>query len=396
MKARVAIALGALATLASTGAYAQDITFGGQIRPRFEYRRPSLTGDTYDAFTSMRTRVDFTAILEGGVSAFVQIQDVRLWGEEGGTLNDFSADNLDLHQGWLEIRSSNATTLWARAGRQETNFGGQRLVGAVAWTQQARAFDGVRLGAKAGFGTVEVIAYKLKEATDPDIDDDSELVGAYAPLANILGGSLDVYVLYDRVAGTPKTSRGTFGGRLNGRQSSISYRLEGSYQVGTANDLDVSAFMVGARLGATFGKATLTAWYDFLSGDDDATDNKTKVFNTLFATNHKFYGIADLFLNIPVHTGGLGLQDIALKAAFVPDGPFRFGLDVHHFRTAKQGSLSSPRYGEEIDLEGRYTYNSNFKLSGGLAYVIQGPAFSELGRLDKNMFWTYVMVDVTF
>jgi len=28
--------------------------------------------------------------------------------------------------------------------------------------------------------------------------------------------------------------------------------------------------------------------------------------------------------------------------------------------------------------------------------VIQGPAFSELGRLDKNMFWTYVMVDVTF
>ena len=160
--------------------------------------------------------------------------------------------------------------------------------------------------------------------------------------------------------------------------------------------MDVSAFMVGARLGMTLGKATVTAWYDFLSGDDDAADNKTKVFNTLFATNHKFYGTADLFLDIPAHTGGLGLQDIAVKGTFAASSKVRLGLDAHHFRTAKQGSLTSPRFGEEVDVEARYSHNSNFTLTGGLAYVIQGPAFEELGRLDKNMFWAYVMIDVSF
>jgi hypothetical protein len=396
MKVRIALALGALAIYGLPNANAQDITVGGQVRPRFEFRNPELGGTVSDAFTSMRTRGDITAALEGGLKVFVQFQDVRLWGEEESTLDDFSANNFDLHQGWLEIRSSKGTQFFGRAGRQETNFGGQRLVGAVDWTQQGRSFDGIRTGAIGGFGSVDLVAYKLAEATDPDIDSDSELFGGYAALANILGGTLDAYALYDRIGGTPKTSRATVGARLHGRRASITYRIEGSYQLGTASDLDVTAFMVGARVGATFGKISLTGWYDYLSGDDDPTDGKSNVFNTLFATNHKFYGIADLFLNIPVHTGGLGLQDFAIKGSFTPIAPVLIGLDVHHFRTAKQGSLTSSRYGEEIDLVGRYVYNQYFTVSGGLAYVVQGPAWSELGRLGENMIWTYVMLDMKF
>lgn len=58
----------------------------------------------------------------------------------------------------------------------------------------------------------------------------------------------------------------------------------------------------------------MTLWYDHLSGDDDPSDGTVRVFDTLFATNHKFYGLADYFLNIPVQTVGRGLQDLALKA----------------------------------------------------------------------------------
>ena len=32
----------------------------------------------------------------------------------------------------------------ARIGRQEIPFGGERLMGSVAWTQQGRSFDAVR------------------------------------------------------------------------------------------------------------------------------------------------------------------------------------------------------------------------------------------------------------
>ena len=41
--------------------------------------------------------------LPKNLSAFVQIQDVRLWGSESNTLGDFSADGLDLHQGSASI-----------------------------------------------------------------------------------------------------------------------------------------------------------------------------------------------------------------------------------------------------------------------------------------------------
>ena len=43
-----------------------------------------------------------------------------------------------------------------------------------------------------------------------------------------------------------------------------------------------------------------------------------KVFDTLFTTNHKFYGLADLFLNIPLQTDGRGLQDLAVKWHYTP------------------------------------------------------------------------------
>lgn len=74
--------------------------------------------------------------------------------------------------------------------------------------------------------------------------------------------------------------------------------------------------MLGARLGFDVGTGgSLTLWYDLLSGDADPNDGDTKVFDTMFATNHKFYGFADMFLNISVHTGGQGLQDLAVKGS---------------------------------------------------------------------------------
>ena len=59
------------------GAVAQDVIFGGQVRPRFESK--DLGGDaTARSFTSMRVRADLKAKLEGRVGVFVQIQDVRI------------------------------------------------------------------------------------------------------------------------------------------------------------------------------------------------------------------------------------------------------------------------------------------------------------------------------
>ena len=394
------MAVGAL-TLAPATMIAQQVTVGGQVRFRSEYRDPTPGGvrGTFhgagDAFTSMRARIQVDSKLEGNLRILAQLQDVRLWGSESTTLGDFNADDLDLHQGFIDL-SSRDDSWRGRAGRQEVNLGGQRLIGAVDWEQQARSFDGLRLEHLVRGTGGTVLAFQTADATAPSHDTDAGVFVGHGRINNLLGGVLGLYAIYDTRNGSAPVDRGTFGLRQAGTIDRFEYRLEGYYQTGKMAGADVAAFMVGARLGTALGKGTVALWYDYLSGDDDPTDGTIRVFDTLFATNHKFYGYADLFLAIPAATGGFGLQDAALKGTYRPSPPLLLDLDFHSFRAARRGSLSTRRFGEEIDLAGRWSYNEHLTVSGGGAYVVQGDALAELGRLDRDMTWLYLMVDATF
>ena len=154
--------------------------------------------------------------------------------------------------------------------------------------------------------------------------------------------------------------------------------------------------MLGGRFALPLGKATLTLWYDYLSGDDNPTDSKIKVFDTLFATNHKFYGFADLFLNIPVHTGGLGLQDIAIKFSIPLNNGIKLDIDAHAFFLANQGTVSGKHLGEEIDLTLSYKYSTEVTFVGGASYVIAKQPLADIGRLNDDMKTAYFMTNVTF
>jgi hypothetical protein len=89
--------LAAAALLLGATAGAANVTAGGQVRSRWELRDTDGVGS--DSHTATRTRADLRAFLDGGVSAFMQWQDVRIWGEEGNTLGDFHGDSIDLHRG---------------------------------------------------------------------------------------------------------------------------------------------------------------------------------------------------------------------------------------------------------------------------------------------------------
>lgn len=384
-----------LAAALAPAAPAQQATVGAQLRPRYEIRDPVAGGRV--TFTSMRMRANIAASLPQGVGAFVQLQDVRLWGEETSTLTDFRADNFDIHQAYIELAPERAE-FRARVGRQEAVFGGERLIGAVGWTQQGRAFDGVRLTATGPLITVDVIGFQLGEASAAPGTSEAFFTGAYATLSDILGGALDVYALYDRNGGAADSKRATLGVRLTGNRAAVSYRVEGSYQTGTAAAGDIGAFMLGGRAGYAFGggRASVTLWYDYLSGDDTPLDGEISVFHTLFATNHKFYGLADLFTDIPAHTEALGLQDAAVKFAVRPRDDVRLNADLHTFRLAKTGTLPSGHLGEELDLTAHYRYTRNLGTTLGLSYVLQDDAWAAIGRLTDNLTWFYAMVDLTF
>jgi hypothetical protein len=394
-----------LAALPTVGvAQEVDLEFGGQVRPRFEYRNPLLLPDgDAEYFTSMRTRLDLRASLDDNLAAFIQIQDVRLWGSETSTLDDFSADGLDVHQAYIDLGRAENGGFMGRFGRQEVNFGGQRLIGSVNWAQQARSFDGIRVGSGGSVGNIDFFAAKLTDAQAGDEEREADLVSAYGTWDLSDTQDLDLYWIYDHrqddeaVPGEQNTDRHTLGARWVGGASGFTYRAEGSYQAGKFAGTDVSAFMFGGRIAHGFGgKGTVTLWYDYLSGDGDLGDDKLKVFDTLFATNHKFYGFADMFLNIPAHTGGRGLQDMAIKGTYKFHPAWLLGLDLHSFHMADKGPLESGHFGEEIDAHVSWAYNRYLNLSGGVSYLFQNDAWAEIGRLDKDLTWVYVMLDAKF
>lgn len=393
----LALVAGSWATLSTIPAAAQELDFAGQVRPRYEFRDPTGAAGSADVLISMRTRASLRARLERGVSLFVQLQDVRLWGEERSTLADFSADHLDLHQGYLEIAFGKGDGR-ARVGRQEVSFGGQRLVGAVDWTQQGRSFDGARLTLADGRGDLDLLGVRISDADAPGSDADHDFFGVYGVLDEVLGGALDLYALHDRRRGGGDLDRSTLGFRAHGAAGGITYRFEASYQTGSEGELDLAAFMLGGRVGATFadGRASATLWYDHLSGDDDPGDDEIGVFNTLYATNHKFYGFADLFLDIPSHTGGLGLQDLALKTSYRARNDLDLRVDLHAFRLAEELANGEARLGEEIDLTAIYRHSEGLTVQGGLSYVVQGDALAAIGRLSENATFVYLMLNAGF
>jgi Alginate export len=373
------------------------VTFTGQIRPRFESRGFGSEAKPDDWFTSMRVRGTLSADLDDGVSVVVQFQDVRLWGEETNTLGDFRADNLDLHQGYLQVTQIGGRSLSARVGRQVVAFGGQRLVGAVEWAQQGRAFDGGRISIGSDGPRMEVIGIRISESSAPSVTTDASLFGAYATVPKIGSGDLDVYALHNRASGDATTTQTTVGGRWYGHRKAVTFRLESSFQTGTRTGVGVSAYMIGARVGRSIfgGRGTVTAWYDFLSGDDPS-DEKTQAFSTLFATNHKFYGFADLFLNIPVQTGGHGLQDFALKFSAKTSDRTKVGLDLHSFYAARVGVLSTGHFADEADLTLSFKFSKQLSIVGGLSRVVPRDGLKEIGRSSVNKTFTFLMTNVVF
>lgn len=386
-----------LGLLAAAPIAAQDLTILGQVRPRFEVRDPAGAAGTQQ-WTSVRTRIGVRALLEDDVWAFVQLQDVRFWGEETGTLSDDAADGFDLHQGFLQIgRDDSPRSL--RAGRFEQNYGGQRLIGAVGWAQQAQSFDGVRgrLNTTSGW-QLDGFAFQLSESSAPSATTDRTLLGSWITHTRSDGSLIDLYALRleERSTGVDNDLI-TLGARHVGQVGGFDYRAEGSFQVGDRAGMDVSAWMFGARLGRAFdqGRVRVTGWFDQLSATDpDGTDDGA--FDTLFGTNHKFYGFADLFLNPRVQTGGRGLRDVALKTSFRLADDWTLGADLHRLSVVEDRALPTSTLADELDLTLAHPISTGLTATAGFSWVKAGDALGPVRGISQNVSFGYLMLDLHF
>jgi hypothetical protein len=130
--------------------------------------------------------------------------------------------------------------------------------------------------------------------------------------------------------------------------------FDGYLQAGSAQgDASYLAWLFGARVRFTLkdlGMAPyIEAFADIVSGDDDTADTDIHSFDTLFATNHKFYGEADFFLNLPKDTTQRGLIDVGATLGTKLGATANASVAFHAF-LPQEGRDASDPYGMELDV----------------------------------------------
>ena len=149
-----------------------DFTLTPFLEARF---RPEVRANVYGNGVQAAKSLHFvTSRVRLGLDAqwkfmrvMMQIQDARLFGTRPG-FDD--GGSFALHQGILEF--GNDERGYVRVGRQEINYGNQRMIGALDWLMGARSFDALRFHGFFG-DKVEVDAFGSMLSSQQNFTDDT-------------------------------------------------------------------------------------------------------------------------------------------------------------------------------------------------------------------------------
>ncbi len=435
---KLSTVLALLLFVTSSIAYSQsdDWKFSGQIQLRTELDGRDFSNKTYPAsFTTMRTRLGVEKQLTSNISAFIQVQDSRIWGETKNTVA--SIKNVDLHQAYVDFKNIMDVPLNVRAGRFEMQMRNGRIFASNQFSYISRSWDGVKINYDTKPFGIDIFALTHSSHTywggaSPSQyaypaapDEGHNVYGFWSKFAFDKEHYLDVFSYYDNNRKrTPKNNLTS-----NRFVSGIHYKFsvdnfyslfEAAYQGGEAGDrttsmapMQVKAYTAAVSLNYQFDDLTIGINADVNSGTSEKDLREGKINNTYDASyqvKHSFYGGMDYFNDINKSTGSRGLNDIYLKMVY-DQKPFSFILEAHNFTTNKQyrilhgtdrGSLSR-KLGNELDIIARVNLLKNTTLEWGGAIFLPddvmkdiytvGPIISNPERTDPA-FWSYIMLRV--
>ena len=399
MSRRMLLALVLVSQLAPA-ARSTEISIDGQVRVRSEGADRSQRSREMIWDILQRTRLGLRADVSDEVDLYVQLQDSRTYGSESSTLS--SSLNVDLHQGWAEVRKPWGTAeMQVRVGRQELAYGNERILGAVGWSNIGRAFDGMHARLAHGNWSFDLGAFRLREdRPTPDASDDLFMsYNSYAfPDRDVRA---EFYALYrDDDLGFYET---TLGEHASGRVGLVRFDHEFAVQLGSFLGADVEAFLFSAQAHIGAGShAEFGAGFDLVSGDDDLNDATSRHFSLerLFHTGHKFYGLMDSALAL---SGSAGLLDPYGRVGLKGPHDVRADVTVHVFYTHRDfttplstSPLSDSRYlGTEVDATLGVAVASGTRFELGGAVLVPGRQLEDRG-LDKAAVWAYAQGIVSF
>ena len=407
-------------------ARAQENTFSvdADYLTRGEIRRGGIyvteDGDALNSrFILSRTRLG-ASYSRDWLSARLTAQHADTWGSSAG-------NSLSMNEAW--VKAQFPVGFFAQLGRQRLSYDDQRIFGADDWSMTGYSHDGLKLGFERAGHKVHLFGAYNQDVSNIDQGGTrfSGGIQPYKSLASLwyhydipktgIGASL-LFVnmgLEDNmvyIGEEPKTCFQQLAGTFLSWNPKH-FGLEASYyhQWGKSNGgIPLNAWMASAKAMATPSEHwSFRAGYDYLSGEEDfpipgegdiglVRHEIVRGFNSLYGSNHKFYGAMDFFY-VSTYVNGFtpGLQNLYAGVSWTPVKPLSADAAYHFFSTAVPVQDANQALGHEVELQLTWTIIPSVSLSAGYSFMQGTETMSILKRSTHNnrLHWGWLMLNVT-
>lgn len=399
------------------------LTLGGQVRLRYESERNKAFGfvsPREDSFLLHRTFIHADLKYDDWLRFFIQGKFAHVRDRDRAAGLAGMEDHADIHQGFADITTlimENRVTF--RLGRQELQYGAQRLISPLDWGNIRRTFDGVKAFTVTDKWRVDAFAVRPVLGGRRNLDKHDENVDFYGLYSTYKGSKSlahDFYFLVldnDNIVANSNGVSGTRtlytpGTRLWGTCDNWDYEAELGAQFGTFAGDRVRAWMGTAGGGYTFTdrewQPRLGLLYDYASGDNDPTDGTHETFNQHFPLGYAWFGYLDL-------VGRSNIHAIKAQLKVKPSKKVTAWADFHVFYAdqdkdalysaggaAGRRSLTgtgSQSIGQELDLAAKVVLDVHTAALLGYSYMWTGNFIDATGT-DDNPSLVYAQVEYKF
>ncbi len=240
------------------------LTLGGQARLRFESEQNKAFGSvepTQDAFLLQRYFIHADLSHEDWLRFFVQGKFAHVRDRDRASGLAGMEDHADIHQGFADITAlimENRVTF--RLGRQELQYGAQRLISPLDWGNIRRSFDGVKAFTVSDNWRVDAFAVRPVLGDRLNLDDEDENVDFYGLYSTYKGAKSLAHDFYFLVLDNDNVAANS-----NGVSGTRTLYTPGTRLWGACDNWDYEAEL-GAQFG-TFAGDRVRAWMGTAGGD---------------------------------------------------------------------------------------------------------------------------------
>lgn len=380
-----------------------------EVRPRYEYRHGFKTlfpDDTDPAnFISQRTRLN-TGFATDDYEIYISMQNVRVWGDVK-TMNTSDKNGTMLYEAWGSFKLAEAWKV--KLGRQEINFDDARILGNVAWAQQARSHDAASVQyAQNGFRAQFFAAYN--QSAENVVGNELDPNNTYKALQTLwinkqwealslsflfLNNGMQVQEVVD--GDLPTLYSQTVGLYANGAHNKLHYAASAYGQFGLDQmDNQVSGYQFSADLDYMLSKGHIGLGFEVMSGNDYGAPSggENKAFSPYYGTNHKFNGLMDYFY-VGNYFNNSGLIDLYLKGGIPIGKKSALNAVLHYFQAeAEIDPMVDKGLGTELDITYKYIINKAVNIQAGYSqmFALEGMEYVKDNFDDNTNNWAWIMV----